>query len=316
MSKNIVDSIIKLSNDSKMPFTFIPSRRQIEYNGGYVNNWTTQEFAKYVYTNSKYIAIQRDHGGPGQGLYDDDGFKSLYYDCIYFDSIHIDPWKKYQNIDQAIESTIELIKFCYKVNNNIYFEIGTEEAIRKIEINDLTYFLKNVKQKLDINIFNRIIFCVLQSGTALGNGVNTGLYDSTKLCEMIHIIKEFGLLTKEHNGDFMQDDIKIDRFNKGLHSLNIAPELGTLETKVIMNNLMNNKYFESVYLICLKSNKWVKWVDRDFIPENNKQLIIDVCCHYVFSNEEFKQIKYTIKNIDLLIQDSIILFIKNILKSL
>ena len=53
MSKNIVDSIIKLSNDEKISFTLIPSRRQIEYNGGYVNNWTTKEFSEYVYNNSQ-----------------------------------------------------------------------------------------------------------------------------------------------------------------------------------------------------------------------------------------------------------------------
>jgi len=313
MSKNIVDSIIKLSNDEKISFTLIPSRRQIEYNGGYVNNWTTKEFSEYVYNNSQLIAIQRDHSGPGQGLLDDDGYKSLYYDCLYFDSIHIDPWKKYQNIDEGIQYTIELINYCYKINNNIYFEIGTEEAIRKFEFEDLEYFLIKIKEKLDAHIFNRIIFCVLQSGTALGNGINKGLYDSNKLCKMIDLIKSFNLLTKEHNGDFMESAIKIDRFDKGLDSLNIAPELGTLETKIIMNNI-DKKYFEDIFNICLKSNKWVKWVDKDFIPENNKQLIIDVSCHYIFSNEEFKKLKYSIEKIDTLIEENIISFINNILK--
>ena len=27
-----------------IPITLIPSRRQIEWNGGYVNNWTTESF--------------------------------------------------------------------------------------------------------------------------------------------------------------------------------------------------------------------------------------------------------------------------------
>jgi len=44
MSKNVVDSIIEFDGD----FGFIPSRRQVDYNGGYVNNWSTGEFAKYV----------------------------------------------------------------------------------------------------------------------------------------------------------------------------------------------------------------------------------------------------------------------------
>ena len=36
-------------------FTLIPSRRQIEYNGGYVNNWSTKEFSDYIKKRSKYI---------------------------------------------------------------------------------------------------------------------------------------------------------------------------------------------------------------------------------------------------------------------
>ena len=44
MSKNIVDVIIEIANKNKKTITLIPSRRQIEYNGGYVNNWTTKYF--------------------------------------------------------------------------------------------------------------------------------------------------------------------------------------------------------------------------------------------------------------------------------
>ena len=67
MSKNIVDTVIDYSNEFKFPFTFIPSRRQVEYNGGYVNNWTTESFVNYVKRKGKYIFVERDHGGPGQG---------------------------------------------------------------------------------------------------------------------------------------------------------------------------------------------------------------------------------------------------------
>ena len=48
MSKNIVNTVIEYSNEFNLPFTFIPSRRQVEYNGGYVNNWTTRTFIDYV----------------------------------------------------------------------------------------------------------------------------------------------------------------------------------------------------------------------------------------------------------------------------
>ena len=56
MSKNIVDTVIEYSNAFNLPFTFIPSRRQVEYNGGYVNNWTTEEFVRYVKNKGKVAA--------------------------------------------------------------------------------------------------------------------------------------------------------------------------------------------------------------------------------------------------------------------
>ena len=49
----------------------IASRRQIDcdsFGGGYVENWSTEEFSEYVKKNdrSKNIILARDHGGPWQ----------------------------------------------------------------------------------------------------------------------------------------------------------------------------------------------------------------------------------------------------------
>ena len=290
MSKNIVDGIIKYSNKTKTNITLIPSRRQIEWDGGYVNNWTTEQFSKYVKNNSKYIAIQRDHGGPGQGLHDDDGYISLKHDCKYFDSIHIDPWKKYENIDEGINWTIDILNFCYNENPNLYFEIGTEEAIRKFNSNDIENILYKVKNTVKKEIFDRIIFCVIQSGTSLQNGKNIGNYENERLIKMINKTKKYNLLSKEHNGDYMKKHIMVNRFENGLDSLNIAPELGVYETKYILNQIKEQSdKIDLFYNLCLKSNKWKKWVSDSFNPENNKIKLIEICGHYVFSNEMFKK---------------------------
>ena len=105
MSKNIVDAIIKFVNDTNKKMILIPSRRQIEHNGGYVNNWTTKEFSEYVRSKTNNLFLERDHGGPGQGSEMDDGLESLDNDSQYFDIIHIDPWKFYKDIsDLSLES--------------------------------------------------------------------------------------------------------------------------------------------------------------------------------------------------------------------
>ena len=48
MTKNVVDAIITFCNKTGHNIGLIPSRRQIEWNGGYVNNWTTNTFTQYV----------------------------------------------------------------------------------------------------------------------------------------------------------------------------------------------------------------------------------------------------------------------------
>ena len=112
MSKNVVDAIIEFGGD----FGFIPSRRQVDYNGGYVNNWTTGEFATYV--NGR-VPIQRDHGGVGQGYSSDNGINSFIHDSMYFDIIHIDPWKVYQDYSEGLQETINNINFIYLRNSEI-----------------------------------------------------------------------------------------------------------------------------------------------------------------------------------------------------
>lgn len=294
MSKNIVDTLINFSNETKTPITFIPSRRQIEWSGGYVNNWTTENFAKYVKSNSKYIAIQRDHGGPGQGTNDDDGYESLKYDCKYFDAIHIDPWKKYPSFEKGLKWTIDLLNFCYDINPNLYFEIATEEAIRKFTVDEIQKLLYEIKNNIKAEIFERILFCVIQSGTALKDGINIGNYNNDRLVNMLDVVKQYNKLSKEHNGDYMKKEIMINRFNTGLDSLNIAPEIGVFETKIFLNKLIADKDQKNIdlfYQICYDSGKWKKWVSDDFNPIKNKIKLIEICGHYVFSNNEFQIIK-------------------------
>jgi hypothetical protein len=121
MSKNIVDAIIEFSNETNNTIGLIPSRRQVEYNGGYVNSWTTEQFAEYVKSKTDKVILKRDHSGPGQGYTMDDGYESLKHDCKYLDLIHIDPWKKYPSLESGLEETIKMINYCYDLNSNIHY---------------------------------------------------------------------------------------------------------------------------------------------------------------------------------------------------
>ena len=291
MTKNVVDSILEFSEETNNVIGFIPSRRQVEWDGGYVNNWTTKQFAEYV---NDRLPIKRDHSGPGQGYTDDDGFESLKEDCKYLDYIHIDPWKKYPKYDDGLDWTVKMIEFCYELNPNIQYEIGTEQAIREFDADELDDFVNDVNKRLPFQIFKKITHLVIQSGTSLKGNVNTGEYDSERLTEMVDVASKWGLISKEHNGDYIPVELIKEKMSLGLDSINIAPEFGLIETiSYIESNIDIDKFWK----ICYDSKRWVKWVDDSFDPINQKEDLIKICGHYVLSHPDFISIKPDIDDV-------------------
>lgn len=299
-SKNSVDVLVDFSlKNPNINITFIPSRRQVDYLSGYVNNWTTKTFTKYIKTQNPNIKIERDHSGPNQGYNMDDGYDSLREDCKYFNIIHIDPWKKYQNFVDGCRETINMINFCYQENPIIEFEIGTEEAIRPFTIEELEELILQLQTTLNSNIFKQIKWLVIQSGTRLCEGKNIGKFDENKLKNMLHLANKYNFLSKEHNGDWLSMSNIKEKEKLGLDVINIAPELGMIETDVIIKYIKNDdKWFNSVYNICFESNLWKKWVSNDFDGINNKDDVIRFSCHYHFRNDKIIQIKNNFVNID------------------
>ena len=298
MSKNIVDVLGALSE--QYPVGLIPSRRQIEHDGGYVNDWSTAQFSEYVRLKYPNVLICRDHGGRLQGSKKDDGIDSISEDAkLGFDIIHIDPWKKYISISESASETARMIKHCLSINNNLKFEVGTEEAIHKYEHQELDEFLQLLKDILG-NDFDSILYAVVQFGTAIVGTKNIGTFDRLRAKDMIKTCKKFGLLSKEHNGDYLSYKDIEDRFSIGLDSINIAPEFGVYESSCLIDYFIENVELEKLdtfFNLCYNSKKWEKWIPEIDRYKDNKQisfydyLITRISGHYVFSNEKFKSIK-------------------------
>jgi hypothetical protein len=307
MSKNIVDAILDYSKKYGNEFTFIPSRRQVDKQGGYVNKWTTKEFCEYVRSyNLSTITIERDHGGPGQGDCDDDGIESLLEDCLYMDYLHIDPWKRYPIYEEALTWTVKLIETCYAKNPQIFYEVGTEEGIRPISVEVLDTFCQDLKRRLHPDIFKQIKYIVVQCGTQLLEKENIGNFDKDKLLTMLNVAEKYGLIAKEHNGDWVSQSVIQEKKSLGLQHINIAPELGEYETKIVLEKIRQNPdALEKFYKLCLQSGRWKKWVSNDFEPEKNKEKLILISGHYVFSHPEFLQLKSQFVDIDVEIQEAI-----------
>jgi fructose/tagatose bisphosphate aldolase len=283
MSKNIVDAIVEFCTNTGNIIGLIPSRRQVEWDGGYVNNWTTEEFSKYV----TILPLQRDHSGPGQGNNDDDGYESLAYDAKHLQLIHIDPWKKYPDFAEGLKWTANMIEYCDRINSNIVYEIGTEEAIRPFEAEELERLIIALKQELMPGTFNKVKYLVIQSGTSLKGTNQTGNYDSNRLKEMVAVARKYKLISKEHNGDYIPVATIKEKFSLGLDCINIAPEFGLIETQTYLEEIKNGSLLDRFWQICYDSKKWVKWVNPGFDPYYNKEQLIKISGHYVLSSPEF-----------------------------
>ena len=105
---------------------------------------------------------------------------------------------------------------------------------------------------------------------------------------MLEVAKKYGLLSKEHNGDYIPSSLIKEKMQLGLDSINIAPEFGLIETNTYLDNEID---IEKFWKICYDSNRWVKWVSEDFNPIINKIELIKICGHYVFSDPQFLDIK-------------------------
>ena len=318
MSLNVVDALNEYVSDNPDFLTcFIPSRRQIDsfvLGGGYVNDWTTESFTKYVRDNSS-IPIERDHGGPQQGKDTDNGLVSLRADIMSgIKLIHVDPWKGHRDITSAVRATCSLIEFCSLISEECFFEIGTEEAIRPYTVIELREFLKGVKDKLSPQLFSKILFCVVQSGTNVKGLNNIGDFDKKRSYQMSLICKDLGMLAKEHNCDYLNPEKIMERIDAGVDALNIAPEFGVIETRTIIASmdkyaLMDEK--QSFIDMCIQSGKWKKWVvgiNDNISDDINDEYLAKICGHYIFSHPDFIKLKMKLFekcDIDSLIKEKI-----------
>ena len=323
MSVNCIDAAIELANENEIPLVLIASRRQIdseEFGGGYVNNWTTEEFSKYVVERDKKgkILLARDHGGPWQNLKEvHDGLglrqamnsaKISYSSDIRagFQVLHIDPSVDIHtrpDIDEVLDRVFELYEFCcveaQRNGRDVIFEIGTEEQSGSTNSQEeLDYTLNAVKQFCTQNRLPPPSFVVIQCGTRVMETRNVGSFDSPirvaneipaeiQLPKMIEICNKHGIFMKEHNTDYLSSEALQWHPRLGIHAANVAPEFGVSETRALLNLLETNglKGLADQFLeIAYDSRKWEKWMLPDTNATDRDRSII--AGHYVFSSDE------------------------------
>tara|TARA_B100000073_G_scaffold348470_1_gene367569 strand:- start:6706 stop:7869 length:1164 start_codon:yes stop_codon:yes gene_type:complete len=328
MSLNCVNATISVSNQYSVPIFLIASRRQIdskEFNGGYVNNWDTKEYAEYVSNRDKKgkIILARDHGGPWQHPLEvkkklslskalesakksyrediDCGFKVLHIDtCI---DIH-GPL----NPEDSLERLFELYEYCWRYaqskNKEIIFEIGTEEQSGSTNtIEQLEYNLSEITSYCNANSLPRPTFVVVQTGTKVMETRNVGSFDKPLRVEneipaliqvpkIVEICDRYNIFIKEHNTDYLSDEALRWHPRLGIHASNVAPEFGVTETKSLVKLLEDNNLknlAEEFLRISYQSNFWQKWMLSDSKADDRQKAIIGG--HYVFGFKEIEELK-------------------------
>ena len=352
MSKNCVDAVLDITRQYNIPIFLIASRRQIEckdLGGGYCNNWSTEAFSKYVFKKDKkkLVILSRDHGGPFQGnviLEKPNNYKATLEQAKLsfktdidnnFKIIHIDTSYGLNKIipkKKALEMLFELYFFvcsyAKKKKKEILIEIGTEEQSGGVNsFNELENFLNTVFNFTKKYKLQNPTFVVIQSGTKVMEMKNVGIFESPvrikgqipveiQLFKVLEICKKFNIFMKEHNADYLSNDSLKWHPKIGIHAANVAPEYGVAETLAFVNLLKNynqKKILNDFLELSYTSKKWEKWmIDLNNDENDFKKSII--AGHYVFSTDEFKDIKNKFSKSTSLSPDKIDLILKSSVK--
>jgi len=328
MSVNCVDAAIDLANEYEVPIILIASRRQIdseEFGGGYVNNWTTEKFARYVTDKDKKgkILLARDHGGPWQNTKEKDQGLSLrramesaklsYRADITagFQVLHIDPSVDihgHPDVDEVLDRVFDLYEYCWsqaqQIGQEIIFEIGTEEQSGSTNSQEeLDYTLNAIQRFCKKNTLPQPTFVVIQCGTRVMETKNVGSFDSPvrvanelpaeiQLPKMIEICNRYGIFMKEHNTDYLSDEALQWHPRLGIHAANVAPEFGVAETRALLSVLESNGLqclADRFLQVAYESKKWDKWMLEDTKATDRDRSVI--AGHYVFSKSECIELK-------------------------
>jgi len=301
ISKNVIDATVELARELDQPLMLIPSRNQIdcsENGGGYCENWNTAEFAAYVRSQDAHnILLCRDHCGPyfrgnERSLSLEDAVsaakRTIEHDITAgFDLIHIDTcFVK----DDQIGLARELVGFAQALaeaqKKEVYFEVGTDENIgAAMPPEAFKRYLDSVME------FIAPEFIVGQTGSLTLERYQIGNFNADYVRKICAICSAYNVRFKEHNCDYLDRyDIAL-RAETGVGAINIAPELGVLETKIIMNTARKLGFITELNAFeqkVIHSDKWKKWQYSATLSDENKFLIAG---HYFFSDEAVHSLK-------------------------
>lgn len=327
VSRNSVDATIELANRYGIDLMLIASRRQVDMDNlgaGYVCGWNAARLAEYVRARDTggRVLLCRDHGGPWQNAremaerYDAAramaSARDSYAEDIEagFSVLHIDPSIAPDGsppLENVLERICALYDFCCtearRVGRNIAFEVGAEEQEAVSQpLDKLEATLERVHGFCGENQLSPPLFVVVQTGTKVMEARNVGSLDCPGRIEnempievyvpqVIGLLSHFGTFLKQHNTDYLPDEVVRWHPWFGIHAANVAPEFGVVETRAFLHVLEASRLYElrDAFLeLAYASRKWEKWMLPATKANDRDRAVI--AGHYVFSDPRFLDI--------------------------
>lgn len=338
MSEDLIRASLELARDDDFPIMFIASRNQVdsdEFGAGYVNGWNQERFARDIsriaeetnFLGDYYLC--RDHGGPWQRDEErnqhlpleeamERAKKSYKEDLLAgFDLLMIDPTKdpfeigKVIPLETVINLTIELIEYCEEIREEyglppVGYEVGTEETNGGLTTTQkYREFIDKLTLELDQRKLPTPIFIVGQTGTLTRLTEQVGTFNYHNAKELSSMAIEYNVGLKEHNGDYLSDEILLLHTPSNVTAVNVAPQYGTVETRALVKltkvekNLMelgelqsSSNLFNLLLHKAIESKRWKKWLNKEVQYNeimNDEELalqILDIAGHYTFNDKE------------------------------
>ncbi len=291
MSEEIVEAVFRYSEDNNESLMLIASKNQVDWDGGYVNNWTTREYGDYINElKQKYpkanVIICRDHCGPGfKNDSIDDIYKTIDSDMENnFDLIHIDFCHLGGGRDEVFKESKKAIEYVLKNNPKTLIEIGTDENTGEL-LNDVSRIEEEMK--FFTNLFP-IHFFVVQTGSLIKEINQVGSFNIDFIKKVRNLSDTYNLNIKEHNADYL-GEVEIGKRMGLIDAVNVAPQYGVMQTQLTIQKCLTYGIDIADFLNeSYNSKKWEKWLDKN--NKDNKFLCSIISGHYVFSSYAYKKI--------------------------
>jgi hypothetical protein len=270
------------------------------------------------------VVLCRDHGGPYQGaatVYPggesealQDAIASFETDIASgFDLIHVDTSlvrsgdamdTEQASIDCLRSVYARVAETAHSIGRTVAFELGAEEQSSVTD--GLSYpsrLLDAVDDLVRSGEAPAPLYVVVQTGTRVMERRNIGALDApfrvegqmpshVYIPQVVEFLRRRGTRLKQHNSDYLSDEVLAWLPLMGIDAANVAPEYGVAESLEIIaiteqHGLTVER--ESFLQLAFESGKWSKWELPESTASDRDRAIW--AGHYVFASPEFLEIK-------------------------